>query len=161
MSKKNKPIDGRQMDIFAYLRPEEPPTEGSMNITVQLRQSISKGIKHSGLDRIDICTGIYKLTGIEVSKSTLDSWSAESRAINGDGIDNNGNKRWGIPAEVLTAFCYVTDWWEPLHIVVETGPYKALKGRDVVRARLGQLKEEITKKTNEARELEKKLAQTE
>ncbi len=161
MKKTNKSIDDKQMDIFALLKPSEPPAPGSMNISMRLRQSISAGIKHSGMDRIDICAGIYKLTGIEVSKSTLDGWSAESRCINGDCIDTNSNKRWGIPAEVLAAFCQVTGWWEPLHIVVEAGQHKALKGKDIVRARLGLLKEEMGKLQKEHKELEKRLVEAE
>lgn len=157
MSKKKKKIDERQLNIFAHLMPEEAPTPGSMNITLKLKQAISTAIKKSGLDRIDICTAMYKLTDIEISKSTLDNWSAESRAMGSDAIDHSGNKRWGIPAEVLTAFCQVTGDWEPLFIVVESGNFKALKGKDVVRARMGRLKEEITKKGRELKNLEKML----
>lgn len=160
MSKKNRKIDDRQMNIFAFLRPEVPPQPGSMNISMRLRQEISAGIKHSGMDRIDICAAIYRLTGIEVSKSTLDGWSAESRCITNECVDMNGNKRWGIPAEVLAAFCFVTGYWEPLHTVVEAGQYKALKGKDVARARLGLLKEEIAKKQKEQKELEKALVES-
>lgn len=157
---KNKKTDDRQMSIFAYLKPEAPPQPGSMNISMALRQSISEGIKHSNMDRIDICSAIYKLTGLEVSKSSLDNWSAESRCFSNDCIDTNGNKRWGIPAEVLSAFCFVTGYWEPLYIVVEAGQHKALKGKDIVRARIGLLKEEISKKQKEQRELEKALLES-
>lgn len=157
MSKVKRKIDDRQMNIFAFLKPEAPPEPGSMNISLQLRQAISEGIRHSGMDRIDICAGIYKLTGIEVSKSTLDGWSAESRCISSDCIDTNGNKRWGIPAEVLAAFCVVTDYWKPLYIVVESGQHKALKGKDVVRAELGLLKEEQVRLQRRQKELEKAL----
>ena len=161
MTKKTKKIDARQTDIFALLKPAAPPTEGSMNVSMRLRQAISKAIKASGKDRIDVCAEIYKLTSIEVAKSSLDSWSAESRDISGDQIDYNGNRRWGMPAEVLAAFCHVTGSWEPLHIVAEACNFKALKGKDVVRARLGLLKEEITKKTHELKELERKLVDAE
>src|SRR3972149_430313 len=143
MSKKKGAIDSRQLDIFAFLRPEETPAPGSLNIGMQLRQAISEAIRKSGLERIDICAAIYKLTGVEVSKSTLDSWSAESRDKCSENIDFNGNKRWGIPAEILHAFCRVTACYEPLFILVEVCNFKALKGREVVHARIGLLGEEI------------------
>lgn len=149
--------DERQMSIFAYLRPEEPPQPGEMNISARIRQAISTAIKKSGMDRIDICAEVYKLTGIEVPKSTLDGWSAESRDRSGDGLDFNGNKRWGMPAEVVPAFCQATGDWEVLFIQAETGRFKALKGKDVVRARVGLLKEEIARKTRELKNLEKEL----
>lgn len=161
MSKNKDKTDGRQLNIFAFLKPDVTPAPGTMNISLRLRQSISAGIKESGKDRIEVCLEIYKLTGIEVSKSTLDGWSAESRCISSDCIDPNGNKRWGIPAEILAAFCYVTNYWEPLHIVVEAGQHKALKGKDVVRARVGLLKEEIAKKTKEMKDMEKALVDDE
>lgn len=150
-----------QVSLFSLLEPETPPSPGSMDISMKLRHAISNAIKKSGKDRIDICAEIYKLSGKEVPKSTLDGWSAESRDLSNDGLDFNGNKRWGISADVLAAFCCVTGDWEALFIVVEACNYKALKGKDVVRARIGLLKEEITKKNQELKGLEKALVESE
>lgn len=157
MSKVKRKIDSRQMGLFEYLKPEKPPTPGSLNVSIRIRQAVSNAIKVSGMDRVDICSTIYKLTGLEVPKSTLDNWSAESRDLAGDLIDHNGNKRWGMSVDVLAAFCQVTGDYEVLFILVEACNYKALKGKDVVRARAGLLKEEITKKQQELKELERAL----
>jgi hypothetical protein len=157
MSKYKKPIDEKQISLFTYLEPETPPLPGSMNVSMRLRHAVSNAIKNSGKDRIDICAEIFKLSGIEVPKSTLDGWSAESRDLSNDGIDFNGNKRWGISGDVVPAFCASTGDWETLFIQVDACNYKALKGKDVVRARIGLLKEEITKKTQELKNLEKAL----
>lgn len=157
MSKNKKIIDDKQISLFAYLEPETPPSMGSMNVSMRLRHAVSSAIKKSGKDRIDICAEIYKLSGREVSKSTLDGWSAESRDLSNDGIDFNGNRRWGMPGDVIPAFCASTGDWEVLFILVETCNYKALKGKDVVRARIGLLKEEIAKKSHELKGLEKAL----
>jgi hypothetical protein len=159
MSNKRRKIDDRTLSIFAYLQPEGAPAQGSMNISLRLRHAVSEAIRKSGKDRIDICAEMYKLTGIEISKSTLDSWSAESRCISGDHLDYNSNKRWGLPAEIAPAFCQVTGEWEVLFIQAEAGNYKALKGKDVVHARMGLLKEEITRKNQELKDLEKRLLQ--
>jgi hypothetical protein len=157
MSKTKKMIDEKQVSLFAYLEPEAPPAPGSMNISMKIRHAVSNAIKKSGKDRIDICAEIYKLSGIEVPKSTLDGWSAESRDLSNDGIDFNGNKRWGISGDVIPSFCAVTGDWETLFVLVDACNYKALKGKDVVRARIGLLKEEITKKSQELKDLEKAL----
>jgi hypothetical protein len=157
MSKIKKIIDEKQVSLFTYLEPETPPSPGSMDISMRIRHAVSNAIKKSGKDRIDICAEIYKLSGREVTKSTLDGWSAESRDLSNDGIDFNGNRRWGIPGEVAPAFCAATGDWEVLFIIVESCNYKALKGKDVVRARIGLLKEEITKKQQELKDLEKAL----
>jgi hypothetical protein len=161
MSKKQKKIDETQVSFFSLLEPEAPPQPGSMDISMRLRHAISNAIKKCGKDRIDICAEIYKLSGKEVPKSTLDNWSAESRDLSNDVLDFNGNKRWGISADVLAAFCCVTGDWEALFIIVEACNYKALKGKDVVRARIGLLKEEITKKNQELKGLEKALVESE
>jgi hypothetical protein len=161
MSKKRTIIDERQASFFSFLEPEATPQPGSMDVSMPLRHVISNAIKKSGKDRIDICAEIYKLSGKEVPKSTLDGWSAESRDLSNDGLDFNGNKRWGISADVLAAFCCVTGDWEALFIIVEACNYKALKGKDVVRARIGLLKEEITKKNQELKGLEKALVESE
>lgn len=161
MSKVTKQIDPKQISLFTYLEPEIPPSPGSMDVSMRLRHAVSNAIKQSGKDRIDICAEIYKLSGKEVPKSTLDGWSAESRDLSNDAIDFNGNKRWGMSGDILPAFCAVTGDWETLFILVDACNYKALKGKDVVRARIGLLKEEITKKTHELKDLEKALVKAE
>lgn len=161
MSKNKKRFDEKQISLFTYLEPETPPSPGSMDVSLRLRHAVSSAIKKSCKDRIDICAEIYKLSGKEVPKSTLDGWSAESRDLSNDGIDFNGNKRWGMSGDILPAFCAVTGDWETLFILVDACHYKALKGKDVVRARIGLLKEEIAKKGQELKELEKALLKTE
>jgi len=159
MSKITKKFDVNQVSLFSFLEPEAPPTPGSMDISMRLRHAVSNAIQKSGKSRIDICAEIYKLSGKEVPKSTLDGWSAESRDLSNDSLDFNGNKRWGMSADVLPAFCCATGDWMPLFIMVEACNYRALKGKDVVRARIGLLKEEITKKSHELKDLEKALVE--
>lgn len=157
MSKKVIKIDELQMALFSYREPETPPAEGSMNISIRLRKAASRACDKRGGDRIDICAAIYKLTGIEVPLSTLNGWTAESRDKSGDHIDHCGNKRWGMPAEIVPAFCQVTGDWEVLFILAEAGHFKALRGKEVVHARMGLLKEEIAKRAHELKDLEKQL----
>jgi hypothetical protein len=159
--KNKRAINVNQVGLFSLLEPEAAPRPGSMDISMKLRHAVSNAIHKSGKTRIDICAEMYKLCGKEVPKSTLDGWSAESRDLSNDCLDFNGNKRWGMSADVLAAFCCVTGDWEVLFIIVEACNYKALKGKDVVRARIGLLKEEITKKSQELKGLEKALVEAE
>jgi hypothetical protein len=160
MSNNKKKIDEKQMTIWECLKPETPPAPGSMDIGMRIRQAISQAIRKSGKERIDICAEIYKLTGKEVPKSSLDSWSAEGRDLASENIDHNGNKRWGIPAELIPAFCQVTNDWECLFILADAGHFKAMKGKEVIHAKMGQLKERITKDQQALKELEKALMNT-
>ena len=148
-----------QLSLFACLGKEKKAEPGTLNVDIRLRQAITEGVRRSGKDLIDICTEIYKLTGEEVSIHSMNSWKAESRSKSIESIDISGNKRWGIPAELLPAFCYVVGYWEPLFILAEACNYKALKGKDVVRARMGLLKEEIARNNVELKQLEKALIQ--
>ena len=157
MSKPQRRADDPQMDLFALLGPDHAPAPGSMSIGLALRQAISEAIRESGLERIDLCARLYKLTGVEVSKSTLDSWSAESRDKSSDAIDLNGNKRWGIPAEMIPALCLATESYALLSLIAEACQHKALKGKDVVRARLGRINEEMKKMSAEKKRLESAL----
>lgn len=157
MSKKPEVFDERQLSIFACLQPVASPAPGTMNISLRIRHAVSESIRKCGKDRIDICTEIYKLTGIEIPKSTLDGWSAESRDRSSDTIDQNCNKRWGIPAEISPAFCQVTGDWEVLFIQAEAGHFKALKGKEVLHAHVGLLREEIAQKTAELKNCERQL----
>ncbi|NTU43276.1 MAG: hypothetical protein HGA78_09575 [Nitrospirales bacterium] len=158
MSKKVSKSDERQMALFSvHLSPQAAPTAGSLNISVRLKAAISKAISNSGKDISDICSEIYKLTMEEVSVGTMRKWSAPSADLTCQCIDNNRNQRWGMPAEIVPAFCYVTGDWEALFIQAEAGHFKALKGKDVVRAKVGLLKEEIALKSHELKSLEKAL----
>lgn len=142
-----------QLNIFSWLESKVP----SPGIDVSLRKAVSEGIRKSGKKRSIICAEIYELVDVEVPINSLNSWSAEGRAKSSDNEDESNNKRWGMPAELIPAFCHVTQYWEPLFILAESCNFKALKGKDVVRARLGLLKEEITTKTKELKILEKRL----
>lgn len=152
--------DVRQLDLFSLLHPNpNPPQPGDLNIDIRLRAAISEAIRRSGKDRYDICAEMAKLTGVEVSKHGLDSWSAESRAKSSDLLDTNGNKRWGIPAELLAAFCQAVDDWRPIHIIVEACRLKAVRGKDIVRARLGEVQEEVNRLNKERKQLERALTE--
>ncbi len=159
-SKRGRRADDEQPDLFAWLGEPGPPSDGSLNIGIALRQALSEAIRLSGIERIDLCAQLYKLTGVEVSKATLDAWSAESRDKSSEGIDPNGNKRWGIPAEIIPALCIATNSFALLALIAEACQHKALKGKDVVRARLGRINEDMRRMAVEKKRLEQVLVLT-
>lgn len=161
MSKKHKQLDDRQLSILEHMRPAEPPKPGSMNISAQVRMLVGEAIHRSGKKIELICAEMYSLSGLEVSVSTLRKWSAPSTDPSSDCRDENGNKRWSIPLEVMPVFCEVTGCDDLLFLMNESRHYKALKGKELVHARMGLLKEEIGKKHEELKGLEKALLQSE
>jgi hypothetical protein len=162
MSNHKPKVDDRQMGLFVavHLEPKTPPGPGSMNISARLRMAVGNAIHKSGKPIQIICAEIYELTGEEVSIHSMRKWSAPSTDFAGHCEDLNSNKRWGIPAEISPAFCQVTGDWEVLFIQAAAGNFKALKGKEVVHARMGLLKEEINRKSHELKELEKALVDT-
>lgn len=132
-----------QLSLFEIIRrlSKEAKTEttkaGAFNIDVRLRHLISDAIKNSPLSRDLIAGKMSELLGVEISKSQLDSWSAESKE----------NHR--FPFAYSAAFCEATANIEILLLVVEmTGCY-LLKGEDALLTELGRIekqKEEIAKK---------------
>ena len=61
--------------------------------------------------------------------------------------------------DVVNAFCESTGSYDLLFLLAETSHYKALKGKDVVRARVGLLKEEKARIDREMKELERALVE--
>lgn len=144
MSKRKKRIDTRQMSLFDVLQstaqkdPDEI-IEGQLNISEKLRQLIKRAISRSGLSRHQIAGEMSHLLGTEISKTTIDSWTAESKS---------GHR---IPAEYLPAFCRVTGDREPLRLLAETGDMYAMPGPEALRAEIQKFDEQEKKARAEKR----------
>lgn len=81
----NKQKLSNQLSLFEIIQKlsKEAKTEttkaGSFNIDVRLRHLISDAIKNSPLSRELIAGKMSELLGVEITKSQIDSWSAESK----------------------------------------------------------------------------------
>jgi len=154
MSKNKTKIDERQGDLFSYMNPKAPPSHG---LGVRIRQALSNAMRKSGKKDELVCAEIYSLTGLEVAPSSLRKWTAPSGDFEALNTDNNGNKRWGIPAELVPALCWITGDYEILYLITEASNHKAMRGKEVIHAKIGQLKEKISREQHELKELERKL----
>ncbi|MDH4317116.1 MAG: hypothetical protein OEV64_01880 [Desulfobulbaceae bacterium] len=154
MSNRKKKIDKRQLNLFEVLKNcpavnASKPTEGSLNIQAQLRSSLVHAIKNCSLSRHQIAGEMSHLLGHEVSKTTLDSWTAESKERN------------RIPAEYLPAFCKITGDRDPLRILAEAGDMYAMPGPEALRAEIQKYDEEERKARAEKRKRLKFLEEME
>ena len=140
-SNKNPGSDEKQTLMFT------DPKEGEMNIGLSLRAALFEAIKKSGKKRSQICMEIFELTQTEVSQHTLNNWTAESKSKSYEREDFNGNKRWGIPAEMVPALCHITGDLTPLIIQCESLNTTLLEGEELLQAELGKLKK-IKKQIN-------------
>ncbi len=153
MSKRKPVIDERQ-GVLDFMKPQKVDTHG---LGIRIRQAMSEAIRKSGMDRKDICTEIYKRTGLDFTKASLDEWTAECRDRSCCNVSEDTKRSWGIPGEVIPAFCDVTGDYEILYLISGAANHKAMRGKEVVHAKIGQLKEKITRDQQELKELEKAL----
>lgn len=149
IKRKHVPPAPGQLSIFDFVREGEAqknmePQPGSMNISNQLRGELSEGLRQSRLSRFEVAARMSELVGVEITKSQLDSWTAESKEYH------------RFPAEYLPAFCKVTGHKEPLSVMARLVQCYLLESKEALHAELGkidQAKRDLTKKEKAVRDL--------
>lgn len=153
-NRKAPPSPG-QLSLFDFVREGEAqkkmePQPGSMNISNQLRGEISEGLRQSGLSRFEVAARMSELVGVEITKSQLDSWTAESK---------EGHR---FPAEYLPVYCQVTGYNEPLRMMARMVQCFLLESEDALHAELGRIdraKKDLNKKEKAVRDLLDRIKQ--
>lgn len=157
MTKLKKSLDTGQMDLFevinrvaeaqkAALRQAQGDKDvpGRLNIDATLRGMVSEALKHTRLSRYEVAAKMSSLMGREITKSMIDSWSAESKE----------NHR--FPIVYLPAFCEATGDKSIIRLIAEkTGGY-FIEGEDALYTELGKL-ERMKKELNEKEKLLKQM----
>lgn len=140
---------GMQPSLFDLVKEDEKRrcgttiTPGSFNISLLLRGELSEGLKQSALSRYEVAARMSELVGTEITKSQLDSWTAESKELH------------RFPAEYLPAFCYVTGHKEPLRLMARLIQCYLLESEEALLAELGkidQIKRDLTRKEKMVRD---------
>lgn len=156
MSKRKQKLDTRQMSLFDVIRrvseaqqAQTQAQEGEMDISNSLRLALVEAIKQCPLSRHQIAGEMSHLLGVEVTKSTIDTWTAESK------------ERHRIPAEYLPAFCRATGSREPIRLLAERGDMFAMPGPEALRAEIQKLTEEESRARAEKRKRMKFLEEME
>lgn len=124
-------VDPRQLSLFDLLqqaqelRPQQS-SEGSLNVHTRLCHAMTNSIKQTGFSdrRFEVAGRMSHLLGVEITKSQIDSWTAESK---------EGHR---IPAEYLPAFCAAIGCNEPLQILTDISGLFCLPGPDALRAEI-------------------------
>jgi hypothetical protein len=110
---------------------------GSFDIDRQFRESISGALKQCPLSRWQVAARMSELVGCEISKSMLDSWTAESKEMH------------RFPAIFLPAFCEAAGSSEPLKIMGRLVGVFVLPGPEALRAEIRRIDEDIQRKQAE------------
>jgi len=119
-----------QLSFFDLLKDLRPKNSGfsSFNIDLLLRETISQAIKQSPLSRFQIAARMSEILGLEVSKSMIDAWTAESR----EGINR-------FPACYLPAFCQTVGSMEPLRVLADLLGCVVVQGEEALLIELSKV----------------------
>lgn len=135
--------DSRQATIFDVLARHNAKAveavSGQQDIDQKFRASVSEALKRCPLSRYQVAARMSELTGTDITKSMLDSWTAESK---------EGHR---FPAVFLPAFCQAVGNTEPLTIIGLTAGVFVMPGAEALRAEIQRLEEEINRAQNERR----------
>ena len=112
---------------------------GSFDIDRQFRAAISEALKRCPLSRWQVAARMSELIGQEITKSMLDSWTAESK---------EGHR---FPAIFLPAFCEAAGCSEPLKLMGRLVGVFILPGPEALRAEIQRIEEEINRNQAEKR----------
>lgn len=142
-----------QLNLFDYVQKlaaeKRKVTEGSLNVKERLRASLNAAIKQCNLSRHQIAGEMSHLIGADITRTQIDSWTAESKELN------------RIPAEYLPAFCRATGSIEPMRILAEAAGAFAMPGPDAIRSEIQKLREQSRKINAELRKREIFVSQME
>jgi len=137
MAKPRKRIDknnDRQLTLFDLLvknqEDDNAPKAGSLNIDVEFRELISEELKKCPYSRHHIAGRMSELTGTEITKSMLDSWTAESKELH------------RFPAIFSPAFCIAAGSPGLIDFLGRKAGVFVLPGKEALRAEIQKLLEE-------------------
>lgn len=92
---------------------------------------MSRVLRHHHESRAVVALKLGELTGKDITEAVLNSWTAPSQTTHRP------------PAEMVAAFCRVTNNLDLVNVIVGPLDCYVLPGTDTLRAELGRLEEEI------------------
>lgn len=142
MAKAKKSLDN-QLSIFEFLENAQNEiaragkSPGGMAVDVSFRERVSDALRNCPLSRYQVAARMSELTGADITKTMLDSWTAESK------------EQHRFPAVFLPAFCEAVGSTELLRMLGQVVGAFVLPGPDALRAEIRKLEEEIEQKQAE------------
>lgn len=146
MSKLKKSLDINQLSLFDVIRQVserqsaflgEKDIPGRLNIDASLRELVSEVLKKTSLSRYEVAAAMSTRLGKEITKSQIDTWSAESKE----------NHR--LPVAYLNAFEESAGDKSIIRLICEKAGGYFIEGEDALYTELGKIKrqkEDIAKR---------------
>lgn len=144
MAKSKKCLDN-QISIFEFLENAQngacraAQTPGSLDIDRIFRETISETLRNCPLSRYQVAARMSELLGQDITKTMLDSWTAESK------------EQHRFLAVFLPAFCEAVGSTEPLRMLGQQIGAFVLPGPEALRSEIQRIEEEIMRKQADKR----------
>lgn len=103
---------------------------GKYNIDIRLRELLTSALKRSSLSRYEVAGKMSELLGVEITKSQLDSWTAESKEFH------------RFPFAYSAAFCMAAGDRSILRLNAELCGGYYIESEDAIRLELGKIEEQ-------------------
>lgn len=136
------PKDSLTLDMFEVPVPRNP-LPGALAVGPTLRCLVSDLLKASHSSRHQIAARMSELTGQEITKHQLDSWTAESR------------EGWRFPLEYLPALEVALETHDITAWLASLRGCKVLVGKEAIDAEIGKMermKEEAAKRIKQLKQ---------
>ena len=129
-------------DVIAreHARQEACHPEGSLDVNIRFRAAISEAIKGCPLSRPQIAARMSELTGVEITTSMLNSWTAESK------------DQHRFPAIFLPAFYEVTKATWPYRMLANPVGLYIMESPEALLSEEAAIDEQIKRLQREKRE---------
>ena len=153
MSKSRPKIDKSQMNIFDLIRDVQQRNDhskqqneaGKYDIDHVLRGMLSEALKQTSKSRWSVAAEMSEFIGAEITKTQLDSWTAESKEFH------------RFPFAYAPAFCASTGDSSIVHLIAQTLKGFYIDGEDAIRLELGKIEEQKAQLTKRERAIKEFL----
>lgn len=143
MAKSNQRLDNQSslFDLVKTIQTDQHPRNnpGAFDLDRAFRESVSLALKNCPLSRWQVAARMSELSGCDITKSMLDSWTAESK------------EQHRFPAIYLPAFCEAVGSSSPMNLLARPVGVFVLPGPEALRAEIQRIEEDILKKQTEKR----------
>lgn len=143
MSNTKKDLTTPGQLLLPFFHTSETP---NYHIHSLIKDAISESLKKCRNSRHQVAAKMSEVLNTDITKSQLDSWSAESKEFH------------RIPAEYVPAFCYASENNLLLKVIVT--PVKGvqlIENKDAIKLEITKLNDEIKRIRDQKRYLEERL----
>jgi hypothetical protein len=136
--------DALTSDLFDV--PRAPaPTGGSLDYSTELRHCLSEALKRTEKSRYQVAAEMSELTGLEITKSMLDTWTAESKQL------------WRFPFEYAAAFEVACETTCLQELLGRKRGSRILVGEETLLAELGRINHVRAELAKQERQIKRHL----